>query len=251
MAAAAMKGVVRAEALEVPGRLEATSLELSGGELTCLIGPNGSGKTSLLHALAGIGRAGGTVSINGIDPRTAPLAQRGRLLSYLPASRDIGWPLLARDIIALGTVKGSDLSLDTIVEDLELAPVLDRRADRLSTGERSRVLIARALAAEPRLLLLDEPISNLDPLWQLKLMDYLRALTRRTGQTIVAAVHDLEIARTYADRLIIMSEGRVAADGIPDELLEGQHIPAVFGVERGESGWRLVAVKPADRQSSQ
>jgi iron complex transport system ATP-binding protein len=241
---------IEAEGLEIAGRMERTSIVLEGGELICLIGPNGSGKTSLLHALAGIGRGAGHVSIDGADPRLASPAQRTRLLAYLPASRDIAWPLVARDVITLGTPNGAPLgSVAPIVEELDLTNVLDRRVDRLSTGERSRVLIARALASEPKLLLLDEPISNLDPFWQLKLMDYLRALTRRTGQCVVAAVHDLEIARRYADRLLIMSKGRIAADGDPVQLLEGPHIPAVFGIERSGAGWRPTEVRPEDPQS--
>jgi iron complex transport system ATP-binding protein len=241
---------IEAEGLEIAGRLERTSFVLEGGELICLIGPNGSGKTSLLHALAGIARGAGEVSIDGTEPRDANAAQRTRLLAYLPASRDIAWPLVARDVIALGTPDGAPLvSVAPIVEELDLASVLDRRVDRLSTGERSRVLIARALASQPRLLLLDEPISHLDPLWQLKLMDYLRALTRRTGQCVVAAVHDLEIARLYADRLIIMDKGRIAADGDPVQLLEGPYVPAVFGIERSGAGWRPIEVRREDPRS--
>ena len=243
--------VIDAQDVEIPGRLEKTSIRLRGGELTCLIGPNGSGKTSLLHALAGIGRAGGAISIDGADPRRASPAQRSRLIAYLPASRDIAWPLLTKDVIALGSPPGAAASgVAGIVEELDLSPVLDRRVDRLSTGERSRVLIARALASQPKLLLLDEPISNLDPLWQLKLMGYLRRLTRRTGKCVVMAVHDLEMARLYADRLIIMNKGKVAADGNPALLLDGPHIPAIFGVERSEGGWRPAEIRPEDRRSS-
>jgi iron complex transport system ATP-binding protein len=245
-----MSARIEAHGVEIAGRLERTSIAVEGGELVCLIGPNGSGKTSLLHALAGIGRGAGQVAIDGTDPRLASSAQRTRLLAYLPASRDIAWPLVARDVIALGTPDGAaGGSVAAIVEELDLAHVLDRRVDRLSTGERSRVLIARALASEPKLLLLDEPISNLDPLWQLRLMDYLRALTRRTGQCVVAAIHDLEVARLYADRLIIMNKGRIAAEGNPTQVLDGPHIPAVFGVERSGAGWRPLEVRREDPRS--
>jgi iron complex transport system ATP-binding protein len=125
-----------------------------------------------------------------------------------------------------------------VIATLELGGIVERRVDRLSTGERSRVLIARALAADPKLLLLDEPTANLDPLWQLKLMDYLRDLARESGKAVLLAVHDLEIARAYADRLIVMKGGRVEADGDPRELLAGEKIPAVFGIEWRGGGWR-------------
>lgn len=231
-----MSALVTATGLSIAGRLSPTDLTLEAGQLTCLIGPNGSGKTSLLHAIASVGPATGDVRIAGEAVAKLHPDRRQRLLAYLPASRDIKWPLKAGDLIALGLPPECDLA--GIVADLEIEEWLDRRVDRLSTGERSRVLIARTLAARPRLLLLDEPVANLDPLWQLKLMDYLQALARRTAQALLVAMHDLELARLYADRLIIMNEGAVAADGNPDALLNGPHIPAIFGIEQGEMGWR-------------
>jgi iron complex transport system ATP-binding protein len=236
-----VSALVAAQGLSLPGRLRETSLELAGGTLTCLIGPNGSGKTSLLHALAGIGRPGGSVRIGGIDPATAGPAQRQRLLAYLPASRDVHWPLAAADLIALGLAAPDAAAVDRVAEALDLDEFRGRRVDRLSTGERSRVLIARALVAEPKLLLLDEPVSNLDPRWQLRLMDHLRSLAHQRGQALLVAMHDLELARIYADRLIIMHEGRIAADGDARALLEGPHIPQVFGIERAGEGWRPLA----------
>lgn len=235
-----MTTLVEATGLALPGRLQPTNLALSAGELTCLVGPNGSGKTSLLHSLAGIGSPSGRVSIAGTDPRSAAPEQRLRLLSFLPASREIGWPLAARDIVALG-LPARKRDLGIILDDLDLAVFADRRVDRMSTGERSRVLIARALAAKPHLLLLDEPVSNLDPLWQLRLLDYLRDTARANGQAVLVAIHDLELARTYADRLIVMNDGRIEADGDPAELFAGPHIPRIFGVRRTADGWRPVA----------
>jgi iron complex transport system ATP-binding protein len=231
--------LVEATGLSLPGRLTETSLELRAGELACLIGPNGSGKTSLLHALAGIGAPGGEVRIAGLDPRRLPPAQRQHLFAYLPASRDIHWPLTGADLIALGLSGPNRVAVDQVIADLHLRDFADRRVDRLSTGERSRVLIARALVARPKLLLLDEPAANLDPLWQIRLMDRLRDYAR-AGHALLVAMHDLELTRHYADRLILMHEGAVVADGEPEELLAGPHIPQVFGVKRSEGRWRPV-----------
>jgi len=226
--------LVEARDLTLPGRLERSSLNLAAGELVCLIGPNGSGKTSLLHALAGIGSPGGEVRIGGDSAKGLYPDRRQRLLTFLPASRDIKWPLKAKDLIALGVAGRADPAINA---DLALDDLLERRVDRLSTGERSRVLIARALAPRPKLLLLDEPIANLDPLWQLKLMDYLKARADSDSQAVLLAMHDLEIARRYADRVIVMNEGRIVADGDPRQIFEGPEIPRVFGIEWVDESW--------------
>jgi iron complex transport system ATP-binding protein len=234
-----MSVLLTATRLGLAGRLEETDLAIRAGELTCLVGPNGSGKTSLLHALAGIGNPSGEVRIDGIDPRDLPPAKRRRLLSYLPASREAAWPLTARDIVALGSAGLEDEGrIRRVLADLDLEKFADRRIDRMSTGERSRALIARALVAQPKLLLLDEPAANLDPYWQLRLMDYLKASARREGQAMLVAVHDLELAHVYADRLIIMHEGRIEADGDPAALLASDVTSRVFRIERHEGRWR-------------
>jgi iron complex transport system ATP-binding protein len=231
--------LVVAQDVALAGRLERTSLELRGGELTCLVGPNGSGKTSLLHTLARIGSPSGTVLIDGINPAHEPPARRASLLSYLAASRDISWPLIARDLVGLGLPDGVPPSrIEQTLALFELQALADRRIDHLSTGERSRLLIARALATHARLLLLDEPTANLDPLWQLRLMDHLRDLVRSKDRAVLVAMHDLDLARRYADRLLIMESGRIEADGKPAHLLTGGHIERVFGIVADQGGWR-------------
>ena len=219
--------MLRAEGLSIPGRLFDAALEVAAGELVCLVGPNGSGKTSLLHALAGIGGAAGTVSLKGEDPRRLGPAERPRAYTFLPASRDLPWPLLARDLIALG---GGGM-----VDGLELEALLDRRVDTLSTGERGRVLIARALAPKPALLLLDEPTANLDPLWQIRLMERIRAELAGQDRAALIAMHDLDAAQRHADRILVMDKGRIAAEG-----LDGPHVAAIFGIEKVAGQWRPV-----------
>ncbi|HTU11069.1 MAG TPA: ABC transporter ATP-binding protein [Allosphingosinicella sp.] len=220
--------MLSASGLSLDGRLHDAALEVQAGELVCLVGPNGSGKTSLLHALAGIGGATGSVSLDGVDPRRLGAAARPRAFTYLPASRDLPWPLLARDLIALGGGGGAPAAL-------ELEPVLDRRVDTLSTGERGRVLIARALAPRPRLLLLDEPTANLDPLWQIRLMELIRAELADGDRIALVAIHDLDAALHHADRILVMNEGRIVAEG-----LDGPHVAQVFGIEKVDGRWRPV-----------
>lgn len=227
--------LIEARGLAIPGRLDETGLVLAAGSLICLVGPNGSGKTSLLHALAGIGEAGGEVRIAGTELRRIAVGRRPRALTYLPASRDIRWPLKARDLIALGGAHPAEV--ERAMERLHLAPVAERPLDRLSTGERSRVLIARAFASRPTLLLLDEPISNLDPLWQIRLMAMVKEEVAGASRAAVVAMHDLDAAGRHADRLIVMSRGRIAADGAPGEVLGSAVIQEVFGIAKRGGTW--------------
>ena len=227
--------MLTASGLSLPGRLHDVALTIGEGELVCLVGPNGAGKTSLLHALAGIGGRPGTVNLAGVDPRRLGPTERPAFLTYLPATRDIPWPLVARDLIALGGGEADH-------PQLELAPLLDRRVDSLSTGERSRVLIARALAPRPRLLLLDEPTANLDPRWQIRLMQLVRDEIGSGGRCALVAIHDLDAAERYADRILVMDDGRIAGEGL-------ERVPVIFGVEKIEGRWEAVRLAE-DPQSS-
>jgi iron complex transport system ATP-binding protein len=223
-------------ALALPGRLSPTALALAPGSLVCLVGPNGSGKTSLLHAFAGIGRPSGAVRIHGQNPAGLAPAQLARLRAFLPASRDMAWPVAARDLIALGGARPQEA--EAWIDRLDLGAVAARRADRLSTGERGRILLARALAPAPALLLLDEPAANLDPLWQIRLMELLRAELAGTARAALVAMHDLDAAARWGDRMVVMHEGRIAADGRPGEL--AGEVERIFGVRRAAAGWVAV-----------
>ncbi|HEX5184870.1 MAG TPA: ABC transporter ATP-binding protein [Allosphingosinicella sp.] len=234
-----MTARLEASGLCIKGRLAPTDLRVDAPSFLCLVGPNGSGKTSLLHALAGIGPSAGEVRIDGRALAPLPLDERKRLLSYLPASRDAAWPVSGRSLVALGLPSGAgEEEAERALASLEAEGLAERRVDRLSTGERSRILIARALAARPRLLLLDEPAANLDPHWQLRLMAHLRALSR--DQAVIAAMHDLDLAARFADRMLVLDGGRIVADGIPAALIDGPEIREVFGIERSAEGWDLL-----------
>ncbi|HET9638081.1 MAG TPA: ABC transporter ATP-binding protein [Allosphingosinicella sp.] len=228
-----MTALLEANGAALAGRLAPTDFAVEKAELVCLVGPNGSGKTSLLHALARIGRASGEVRIGGQRPEDLAPAARRRLLSFLPASRDVAWPLSARDLVRLGA---SEAEADEAMDALDLTAWAGRRVDRLSTGERSRVLIARALAPKPLLLLLDEPVANLDPLWQLRLMELLRRAVEG-GQGAVVAMHDLDLAARYADRLVLMAEGAIVAQGEARTLLDSARLGEVFGIKRARGMW--------------
>ena len=237
-----MTALLAAERVGLAGRLDPADLRMDSAQLVCLIGPNGSGKTSLLHALARIGRPSGEVRIDGRRPEGLGPAERRRLLSYLPASRDVAWPLAAEDVVRLAA---DPAETARAIAALDLAAFARRRVDRLSTGERSRVLIARALAAKPRLLLLDEPVANLDPLWQLRLMERLREAVR-DGQGAIVAMHDLDLAARFADRLILMEKGAIVADGEPGAMLGSPRLEAVFGIQKVAGEWQPLSSPSPD-----
>lgn len=228
-----------AQGLALPGRLAPTDLALHAGSLTFLVGPNGAGKTSLLHRLAGIGEGEGRTLIAGVPlDGLRPAARIGRI-AFLSANREIAWPLIARDLVGLGLgarLRDRDAVAD-ILSSLDAAQFADRRMDQLSTGERARILLARALVAHPDILLLDEPAAHLDPARQIAMLERLRAEAQR-GAAVLASIHDLALARSFGDRIIVMQQGSVIADGVPAEALAPEIVARIFGVSWDESaGW--------------
>jgi iron complex transport system ATP-binding protein len=246
-----MTSLLEARGIAIPGRLEATDLQCGGGEMIAVIGPNGAGKTSLLRALAGIELDRGRVAVAGEEIAGTPPATRMRLLSFLPATRALVWPISARDVIALGLPVRDRERVGEMLDLLELDPLADRPVNSLSTGERSRVLFARALAARPKLLLLDEPLSNLDPYWVLATLGILREVVSEEGCAVLASLHNLEQVGAF-DRVLLVDGGRIVADRRPKEMLASEELAQAFRVERKGSGWIIrEKISPeAGRQSS-
>ena len=246
-----MTSLLEARGIAIPGRLDATDLQCGGGEMIAVIGPNGAGKTSLLRALAGIELDRGRVAVAGEDVAGTPPARRMRLLSFLPATRALVWPISARDVIGLGLPVHDRARVDEMLDLLELGPLADRPVNSLSTGERSRVLFARVLAARPKLLLLDEPLSNLDPYWVLTTLGILRDVVSEKGCAVLASLHNLEQVGAF-DRVLLVDGGRIVADGRPKEMLASDELAQAFRVERKGSRWIIrEKISPqAGRQSS-
>jgi iron complex transport system ATP-binding protein len=232
-----MTSLLSARGIAIGRRLAPTDLDLGFGELVALVGPNGGGKTSLLRGLAGIEGRADRLAIDGELLENVPPARRSTLLGFLPASRDIAWPISARDVIALSGSNDQG-RIAELVECLELAPFASRPVNSLSTGERARVLLARALASRPKLLLLDEPFSNLDPYWVLSILDLLRVTVAGCTCSAIVSVHDLGVAERF-DRLMLMSDGRLQAAGQPDSMLGSEELATAFRVERSGAEWRL------------
>lgn len=233
-----MTSLLEAREIAIAGRLNPTSLYAAPGEMVAVIGPNGAGKTSLLRAIAGIERETGQVLVDGEPIDQAPPARRMRLLSFLPAARSLVWPIAAQDVIALGLPSPDTRRVGELMELLELGKLAARPVNQLSTGERSRVLLARALAARPRLMLLDEPLSNLDPYWVLRTLQILRAEIDASGCTVLTSVHDLSQIMVF-DRALLVDGGRIIADGSPAAILESPELSTAFRIEKAGTAWRI------------
>ena len=233
-----MTSLLTARGVAIDGRLQPTDLDVPPGSLVALIGPNGSGKTSLLRALATIEMSGGSVAIAGEDVALAPPARRPHQLTFLPASRDLVWPIRTRDLIALGLSQVDPQRVDRLLNQLELQPFADRPANQLSTGERARVLLARALAPSPRVLLLDEPLSNLDPYWVLKTLALMRDAVQAANCTAIVSLHDIDRVDRF-DRVVLLEDGSIAADLLPEAMLASAELSRSFRIERSDAGWRV------------
>ena len=233
-----MTPLLNARGIAVEGRLAPTDLTVRAGELVGVIGPNGAGKTSLLRALAGIELRQGLVTIDGEAVLSAPPSRRMRLLGFLPATRSLVWPISTRDVIALGLTKPDAARIGELIDLLELQAFADRPVNSLSTGERSRVLFARALAASPPVLLLDEPLSNLDPYWVLRTIEILKHAVAATKCTVLASLHNLEQIRA-SSRVLLVDGGRVIADKSPDEMLASETLGQAFRIERNGPCWQV------------
>lgn len=236
--------------LTLSGRLSDVSVSLNPGEVTVICGPNGAGKSSLLGALAGLIVPGnGTVSLDEVPLDQLSAQTRAQSIGFLPQSADVAWDVTVETLAALGrlpwrTSAATDATaVNAALAALQLETLRDRPLSQLSGGERARAVLARVLAGEPRWLLADEPLANLDLAHQLALLERLRELARQRGLGIVLVLHDLAQAMNYADRVVVLDLGAVVADGPPETVLTEQLISVVWGVPArwlGERGARAL-----------
>ncbi len=227
--------------------LAEVSFSARAGELVALVGPNGAGKSSLLRLAAGLLAPGsGAVRVVGMDPHAAPRRAIARVCALVPQEPNAPWQFTVREAVMMGRAPHQGLlavagpfdhgAVDGALRACDLSAIADRRLDALSGGERRRVFFARALAQEPRVLLLDEPTAFLDLAHQVGAMEMAR-VAARAGLCVVAVLHDLNLAAAAADRLVVLSRGRVVADGPPGEVLTEERVGEVWGVQvwRGEN----------------
>jgi iron complex transport system ATP-binding protein len=234
-------------------------LEIPEGEWLALIGPNGAGKTTLLRAIARLVAYSGSISLEGQDARGLHRSEISRLVAVVPQDPTTPpWMTVAEYVLLgrtphLGRLAKEGLRDQEIAASalrrLDLLGYGERRLGTLSGGERQRVVVARALAQEARLVLLDEPTAALDIGHQQQALELLDVLRGESGLTLVAAMHDLTLAAQYADRMVLLDSGRVVADGSPRDVLTealiGRHYEAAIQVVDVDGRIAVVPSRPA------
>jgi iron complex transport system ATP-binding protein len=234
--------------------LRGVSFGARAGEFVGLLGPNGAGKSTLIRLVAGLlAPAAGEVHLAGLDPFTAPRKAVAQVCALVPQEPKVAWPFTVRETVMMGRAPRQGLlalpsrfdlgAVDGALAACDLVHLADRRLDALSGGERRRVFFARALAQEPRVLLLDEPTAFLDLGHQVAAMQ-MAEVAARGGLCVVAVLHDLNLAAAACDRVVILGGGQIVAEGAPAEVLTAERVREVWGVPvwRGENGVTGAAV---------
>lgn len=220
---------------------EGLGIEVREGEIVVVTGPNACGKSTLLRALARLlVPAAGCVLLDGEDISRLPTKRVARRLGFLPQDPSAPHGIVVADLVARGRYPHQRLLRQWSDEDeravegamaaMGVTELADRVVDELSGGQRQRAWIAMAIAQETPVLLLDEPTSYLDIAHQLEVLELCRRINRERGTTLVLVLHDLNQAARYADRIIVMREGRVLAAGPPKEVLTPSRVEEAFGV---------------------
>lgn len=220
--------------------LRGIDLAVAEGEVLGLIGPNAAGKTTLLRVLAGLLKpAHGDIRLDGRPIAEIPRREIARHLAYLEQDPTAHWPMTVRNLIAIGRLPHlgpwrraaleDGAAVQAAMVEADIAHLADRPATMLSGGERARVMLARALAGAPHLLLADEPVARLDPYHQIHVMELLRGLADRKAGVVVV-LHDLSLAARFCDRLVLLADGGTQAEGAPAEVLTAENLERVYGV---------------------
>lgn len=219
--------------------LDLADISLAPGEVVGLLGPNGAGKSTLMRALAGQIACEGEIAIGNRDLKTMALGERARLIAHLPQARIISWPLSVENVVGLGRMPWHGFAEGFAARDraicaeamelMDVAHLAGRPATELSGGEQARVLAARAVAQDTPVLLADEPASGLDPAHQITMMTALRQLAAK-NRAVLVSMHDLTLAARWCDRIVMLKEGRIAAEGKPAEVMTDHWLREVFGI---------------------
>jgi iron complex transport system ATP-binding protein len=231
--------------------LEGITLEVDEGELVGVLGPNGCGKTTLIKCINRVLVPRGSVHFGGQDVSRMGSSERARLFAYVPQALSVGMAMTVFESVLMGRrphvrwgVGESDIGMvSEALERLKISHLAFRKVTQISGGERQKVVIARALVQDPSLLLLDEPTSALDLRHQLEVMQIIRSVVDQKGIGGLMAIHDLNLAARYCDRLLVLHHGRIAGQGTPSAILSEELIRDVYGVSARvgrEDGYPLI-----------
>lgn len=216
------------------------SLEMSSGELVGVLGPNGSGKTTLIKVADRILEPReGTVSLRGQPIQAYNRMRLAREIAMVPQENHFQYAFSSLEVVLMGRFPRMGLFQFEGEEDLAVAleamesahcaELAERPIDQLSGGEKQRVMIARALAQEPKLILLDEPTSFLDLRFKKEIFELLSSLKKERGLSLLTVSHDIDLSARYCDRIVLLDRGNVYAEGRPGEVLTAQNVEAVYG----------------------
>lgn len=250
-------------AVELGGQeiLHDISLEMNSGEIVGLIGPNGAGKSTLIRTMSHlVPPSAGQLRLDGKSLGAYGRKALARQISYLPQGHTVHWALETEQLVTLGRlphlspfaeIGNEDRAVvEHAMDRTHVSKFRKRTTETLSGGERARVMLARALATEAPVMLADEPAASLDPYHQLQVMELLRMLARE-GKLVVCVLHDLPLAARFCDRLVLMAEGRIVAQGAPsvvlnrDNLQTAYLVEGVYGTQDGEDyvlPWRRLGL---------
>jgi ABC-type cobalamin/Fe3+-siderophores transport system ATPase subunit len=240
-----MKALIRIEHLVVMYRdrvaVADVSLAVPAGTITALIGPNGAGKTSLIRAASGVlPIQAGKVTLSGRDITELKPVDRARRVAVVPQARALPEAFTARELVSagrtpwinwLGQVSERDqAAIQLAMQRTETIELAERRVGELSGGEQQRLLLARALAQNAPLLLLDEPSAHLDLRYQIELLDLIRTLVGELGLGVLVALHDLNLVARIADKVVLLVAGKVKASGKVDDVLQPDILSQAYGI---------------------
>jgi iron complex transport system ATP-binding protein len=220
------------------------------GESVGFLGPNGAGKSTLLRILAGLLHpTSGRVDLQGRPLRDLPLRERAKKIAYLPQSVQFTFPMRVGDIVEMGRhpylgrlrsmTREDRAACQKALASCDALHLVDRSFDGISGGEKQRVLLASALAQTPRVLLLDEPTHSLDLSHQADLLRILRQLQKEEGLTLLLATHDLNLAASCLEKVVLMKDGRIDSQGAPSKALTPAKVRSLFGA-------RVAGLRAAD-----
>lgn len=223
-----------------PPVVDGVDLEVEREEIVAVVGPNGAGKSTLLRLASGLlAPDAGEVLLDGQPVRSLPRLLAARRIAGVTAETAARFPYTVRDTVALGRhpwrgafgkpTADDEAAIDAALRAAELTELADRPLPSLSSGERQRAALARCLVQGGDLVLLDEPTAHLDLGHRTRMLDVLRARALESGRAVLAVLHDLNLAAVFADRIVLLTAGRVAADGPPREVLTATRIRGAFG----------------------